>query len=169
MKYCGAVLTGVFLIFLSLSCGYSYGEETQATVPEQKPPVKAEEAPPAVTGTATMGVFNKYIFRGYELSRNSAVFEPSLTASYEGFSASFWGNIDSRENGDHKALPRRLPKARATKRDGPDFELHLCDSEVEPYGGMDLLRNEIRTGDPGGFRNRGLRCGSSRVCRSIAT
>jgi hypothetical protein len=57
-----------------------------------------EEAPPAVTGTATIGVFNKYVFRGYELSKNSVVFQPSLSASYKGFSANFWGNIDSSQH-----------------------------------------------------------------------
>ena len=107
MRYLRAAIVGVILLFfVFLSCGHGYGQEAQATAPEQTPPAaKAEEAPPAVTGTGTLGVFNKYIFRGYELSRRSVVVEPSLTASYQGFSATFWGNIDSRENGTQNFTP----------------------------------------------------------------
>jgi hypothetical protein len=75
-----------------------------AAAEQQKPAVK-EEAPPAVTGTATIGVFSKYIFRGYELSKNSVVFQPGLTASYQGFSASFWGNIDSKQHETQNFFP----------------------------------------------------------------
>lgn len=58
--------------------------------------VNAEEA--KVTGSASVGVFNKYVFRGYELSAGSVVIQPSLGIAYNGFSASFWGNIDSTEH-----------------------------------------------------------------------
>jgi hypothetical protein len=58
-------------------------------------------APASVTGSASLGTFNRYIFRGYRLGRNSVVFEPALSVSYQGFSAAFWGNIDMRE----KATP----------------------------------------------------------------
>jgi uncharacterized protein (TIGR02001 family) len=100
MKYCGAVVAS-FICFTLLFCfsGYAYGQEKQEgqAMEAQKPPAKAEETP-AVTGTATMGVFSKYIFRGYELSKNSVVFQPGLTASLGGFSAGFWGNIDSSQH-----------------------------------------------------------------------
>jgi len=52
----------------------------------------------AVTGNASLGLYNRYIFRGYLLGRDSLVVQPSLSASYGGFSASFWGNIDTSEN-----------------------------------------------------------------------
>jgi hypothetical protein len=74
---------------------------------QQKLPVAHERAPAGVTGTAGFGVFNKYIFRGYELSRDSIVFQPGLSASCGGFSASFWGNIDSREHGTQNFMPDR--------------------------------------------------------------
>jgi hypothetical protein len=95
------------ILFLFLFIGPVLAQEKQEVVPEQKLPVKVEEAPAAVTGTATFGVFNKYIFRGYELSRRSVVFQPGLSASYGGFSASFWGNIDSREHGTQNFFPER--------------------------------------------------------------
>jgi hypothetical protein len=70
----------------------------------------AEE--PAVTGTATVGVFSKYIFRGYELSRGSIVVQPALTLNYDGFSASYWGNVDTNEDeaGTQNWVPDRPGK-----------------------------------------------------------
>ncbi|MEW6601363.1 MAG: hypothetical protein AB1499_10380, partial [Nitrospirota bacterium] len=65
----------------------------------------AEEA--KGSGSASVGVFNKYIFRGYELSAGSAVIQPSVGVSYNGFSASFWGNIDSEENPTQNFVPDR--------------------------------------------------------------
>jgi len=58
-------------------------------------PQKAEEE--KVTGNGTFGVYNQYIFRGYEIGKSGLVIQPSLTASYKGFSASFWGNIDTNQ------------------------------------------------------------------------
>ena len=58
-------------------------------------PQKAEEA--KVTGNGTLGVYNQYIFRGYEIGGSGLVIQPSLTASYKGFTASFWGNIDTNQ------------------------------------------------------------------------
>jgi len=52
------------------------------------------EASP-VSGSASVGVFNKYIFRGYELSSHSFVMQPNISVSYKGFSATLWSNIDS--------------------------------------------------------------------------
>ncbi|RJP58192.1 MAG: hypothetical protein C4549_04305 [Deltaproteobacteria bacterium] len=63
-----------------------------------------------VTGSASIGVFNKYIFRGYELSSGSAVIQPALRVSYSGFSASFWGNIDSNETATQSFAPDREDK-----------------------------------------------------------
>ncbi|MDI6800772.1 MAG: hypothetical protein QMD01_01750 [Thermodesulfovibrionales bacterium] len=51
-----------------------------------------------VTGSASVGAFSKYIFRGYELSARSFVVQPSISVSYKGFSASLWSNIDSNVN-----------------------------------------------------------------------
>jgi hypothetical protein len=56
-------------------------------------PLFAEEEKP--TGDATVAVLSKYIWRGYELSRNSIVVQPSMTIGYKGFSANVWGNLDT--------------------------------------------------------------------------
>ncbi len=47
------------------------------------------------TASAEIGVFNKYVWRGWELSDDSIVVQPSVTASYKGFSMNLWGNIDT--------------------------------------------------------------------------
>lgn len=65
----------------------------------------AEEA--KVTGSASIGVFNRYVFRGYELSTHSLVVQPALGISYKGFSAGFWGNIDSDEHATQSFVPDR--------------------------------------------------------------
>ena len=66
-------------------------------------PVTAGKA----TGNASAGAFNRYIFRGYELSSHSAVIQPALTVSYKGLSASMWGNIDTDEHPTQSFVPDR--------------------------------------------------------------
>ena len=56
---------------------------------------KPEE--PRVTGNASLGVYNRYIFRGYEIGKSGLVIQPSLTASYRDFSVTFWGNLDTNQ------------------------------------------------------------------------
>jgi len=65
-----------------------------------------------VTGSASVGAFNRYIFRGYELSSKSVVVQPAVTVSYKGFSAGFWGNIDTNEHTTQSfaGSPNRLGK-----------------------------------------------------------
>jgi hypothetical protein len=52
-----------------------------------------EEKP---TGDFTTAILNQYIWRGYELSRNSTVIQPSSTLGYKGFSVNVWGNLDTK-------------------------------------------------------------------------
>jgi hypothetical protein len=56
--------------------------------------LQAEEEKP--TGDFTAAVLSQYIWRGYELSRNSIVIQPSMTIGYNGFTASIWGNLDTK-------------------------------------------------------------------------
>ena len=89
-----------FALVLSLSANVVYAEDQPAAAPAAAAPdaAAAAPAPPAVTGSAAMSILSRYIFRGYELSSHSAVFQPSLTINYMGFSANLWSNIDSSEN-----------------------------------------------------------------------
>jgi hypothetical protein len=56
-------------------------------------PAPAEEKKP--TGDFTVSALSRYVWRGYELSRNSVVIQPSMTIGYNGFSANLWGNLDT--------------------------------------------------------------------------
>lgn len=56
-------------------------------------PLRAEEEKP--TGDFTVAAMSQYIWRGYELSRNSLVIQPSITVGYKGFTANLWGNLDT--------------------------------------------------------------------------
>jgi hypothetical protein len=64
-------------------------------------PKKDEE--PKVTGSGSVGIYNQYIFRGYEIGRSGLVVQPSLTAAYRGFSATFWGNLDTNQRSTKSA------------------------------------------------------------------
>ncbi len=65
-----------------------------AAVLSVKPaPVAAEgEGPKASAGAA---VLSKYAWRGFELSDDSIVIQPSATVSYKGFGFNLWGNLDT--------------------------------------------------------------------------
>jgi len=53
----------------------------------------AEEDSPTASGS--VGIFSKYMWRGYELSNDSIVVQPSMTLGYKGFSFNTWANIDT--------------------------------------------------------------------------
>lgn len=53
----------------------------------------AEEEKP--TADLTVGAYSQYIWRGFELSKDSIVVQPSMTVGYKGFSANLWGNLDT--------------------------------------------------------------------------
>lgn len=53
----------------------------------------AEEDKP--TANLTVGAYSQYIWRGFELSKDSIVIQPSMTVAYKGFSANLWGNLDT--------------------------------------------------------------------------
>jgi hypothetical protein len=78
-----------------------------------------EETKPAATDaskpTAAMdlGVFSQYIWRGFELSHNSVVIQPSVTLGYEGFSFNFWGNMDT----DRKTRGSDVSESKYTETD----------------------------------------------------
>ncbi len=70
----GVAATGVCL---SMFSGMAYAEE-------DKP-----------TADLTVGAYSQYIWRGFELSKDSIVLQPSMTVAYKGFSANLWGNLDT--------------------------------------------------------------------------
>jgi len=69
------------------------------------PALFAQEAP--VTGSAALSLFNRYVFRGYELGAENGVIQPSVTVTTRGFTLSFWGNIDVEEGATPSFVPDR--------------------------------------------------------------
>lgn len=53
----------------------------------------AEEEKP--TADLSVSVLSQYIWRGYELSQDSIVLQPSMTVAYKGFGFNLWGNLDT--------------------------------------------------------------------------
>ncbi|MDW7972406.1 MAG: hypothetical protein RMI01_04285 [Thermodesulfovibrio sp.] len=68
---------------------------------------EAKKEEDKVTGSVSLGAYTRYIFRGYELSSDSVVIQPSVTVSYKGFSVNYWGNIDSNETATQSFVPDR--------------------------------------------------------------
>jgi len=57
-------------------------------------PAAAEDAE-RPTADLSVSVLSAYIWRGQELSKDSAVIQPSMTVGYKGFSVNLWGNSDT--------------------------------------------------------------------------
>ena len=70
--------------------------------PAAAAPAPATETPAAApaedkpTGSLSVSGLSKYVWRGYENTKDSIVVQPSLTVGYKGFSANVWGNLDTR-------------------------------------------------------------------------
>ena len=59
------------------------------------PAAMAEEEVPSAD--AAVAFLSKYVWRGFELSKDSLVIQPSLSVSYMGFGANLWANLDTDE------------------------------------------------------------------------
>ena len=55
--------------------------------------VMAEEETP--TADASVSIYSTYVWRGFGLSDDSIVIQPSMTVGYKGFAANLWGNLDT--------------------------------------------------------------------------
>jgi hypothetical protein len=97
----------------------------------------AEEEKVAVNGS--MAVLNRYVFRGYQIGKNSIVFQPSLGAAYKGFSANFWGNIDSDEHATQSFVPDSPGQKSFNETD-------LTLSYTHPLGNLELSGGYIYYG-----------------------
>lgn len=60
--------------------------------------LRAEERPQA---DFSVDVLSQYVWRGFALSDDSVVIEPSMTVSYYGFYLNLWGNYDTDRENDH--------------------------------------------------------------------
>lgn len=71
-------------VVLIVAVAVTFGSFNAFAVEEVKP-----------SASADVGVFSKYVWRGYELSDDSIVIQPSITTEYKGFSLNLWGNLDT--------------------------------------------------------------------------
>ena len=104
----GTLSLVIFLAVFLCSAGAGEVEEQRSKSADATEAQAPQEE--KVSGNVAMGVFSKYIFRGYELSRDSVVIQPSITASYRGFSATLWGNIDTNAKDTQNYLPSAYGK-----------------------------------------------------------
>ncbi len=58
-------------------------------------PAAAEGEEDRPTATVSADILSQYVWRGFALSRSSAVIQPSLTGAWKGLSLNIWGNFDS--------------------------------------------------------------------------
>jgi len=81
---------GLLAGLLVLMITWSHSAWAQQGTPAENEPVA--EGP---TASGEVGLLSQYVWRGFGLSRDSLVIQPSLTVSYLGFSLNLWGNLDT--------------------------------------------------------------------------
>jgi len=84
-----AIITAILALTLATS-------PIIASAAEDTKPAENKQESATVTGEIAASILSAYIWRGQELSRHSAVIQPSATVSYRGFSANIWGNLDTK-------------------------------------------------------------------------
>jgi hypothetical protein len=116
---------GILALFFSIGLqplaaqekGEYPGESAIAPVPGAANP-EQPAAGDKPTASAGVDILSQYVWRGFALSRNSAVFQPSVTLGYKGFSLNVWGNFDSLEY-----PPPALRNQKGAKWNETDFTL----------------------------------------------
>ena len=83
----------IMLILIAAALPAFAAEETapSATPPGASSPPPAAPAEEKPTLDFTTYGLTKYVWRGYENTKNSIVVQPSMTVGYAGFSANIWG------------------------------------------------------------------------------
>jgi hypothetical protein len=82
------------LIVVAMGMGtYSRAETAPA---ESAPPAGMKLVPEDLTADLNVSFYSQYIWRGYELSRDSLVIFPQFTIGYKGFAATAWIDLDTR-------------------------------------------------------------------------
>jgi len=91
-KYMKKIITTILFLLIITAVPLICMAEEQKAVDQKQEEDK-------VTGEVAASVLSAYIWRGQELTRHSVVIQPSMTASYKGFTANLWGNLDTRPYG----------------------------------------------------------------------
>lgn len=94
-----------FLKVISLGCLISFlmGLGAFSWAAEEKPAEAAQPAgktiPEDLIADFNLSLYSQYIWRGYELSKDSLVIFPQLTLGYKGFAVTTWVDLDTRFKG----------------------------------------------------------------------
>lgn len=93
----------LFVVFaVGMSSGpFSHAQEAEKKSTEESPPgPKAGQKviPEDYTASLNTSLYSKYVWRGYELSKDSLVIFPSATIGYKGFSFNVWVDFDTDYN-----------------------------------------------------------------------
>ncbi len=87
----------VFVVGMSLGtfCYAQVEEKDKISIP---PGLKAGQKviPEDYTASLNVSWYSKYVWRGYELSKDSLVIFPSVTIGYKGFAFNMWADFDTR-------------------------------------------------------------------------
>jgi len=102
-------------------------------IKEVEPP-KGDEDKPEFSGSVDM--LSQYVFRGVALSRGSVVFQPSVTASYKGFSVNVWGNWDTYERNPFGITTVNRKKAKWNETDFTASYSHTFFKNLKVKGGI---------------------------------
>ena len=103
-----ASLRTIFLSFLAvIVMGMGTYARAEYAAPE-KAAAPAEATPPAgfklipadLTADLNVSIYSQYIWRGYQLSKDSLVIFPQLTVGYKGFAVTTWVDLDTRYKAD---------------------------------------------------------------------
>jgi hypothetical protein len=99
------------ILFLTISFPFMavWADEPTAPAPTAPAPAAATPSDDACKPTATFSadILSQYIFRGVAESKGSAVIQPAATITWNGFSATIWGNFDTDRNSNNPFLPLR--------------------------------------------------------------
>lgn len=92
------IKAGIVMIMLALILGpVNILAEEEKPIPGQGTRAaeldQVDEDRPELSADAAF--MSQYVWRGYGLSKDSLVIQPSVTASYKGFSLNLWGNMDT--------------------------------------------------------------------------
>lgn len=129
----GSCLAAGLILGAMLSACPGLAEEVPPAVAEKVKEAEAAEAGqterPQVS--LSLDLLSQYVFRGVAFSRDSAVFQPSITISYKGFAANIWGNFDTDErNPFGLSRPEKNPKWNET-----DFTLSYSRELCKDFSG----------------------------------
>ena len=104
------------ILFLTISFPFMAAWADEAPAPAPAPAAAPPEDACKPTATFSTDILSQYIFRGAAQSKDSAVIQPSATITWNGFSATVWGNFDTSRHSNNIFLP--LPSDKRAIRNG---------------------------------------------------